>query len=50
MKEKESEYKKGFRDGMLEAYRTIRREFLDKKILDLQLKHEELYPEMYDKR
>jgi hypothetical protein len=47
---KESEYKRGFRDGMLAAYRAVRRDFLDKKILDLQVEHEELYPEMYDRR
>lgn len=50
MSKKESEYKQGFRDGMLAAYRAVRRDFLDKKILDLQAEHEELYPELYDRR
>lgn len=50
MAKKESDYKRGFRDGMLAAYRAVRKEFLDEKINKLSIEHEELYPEMYDQR
>jgi len=49
MAKKESDYKQGFRDGMLEAYRSVRKQ-LNTKIMDLQVEHEELYPELYDRR
>ena len=49
MKRKETEYKEGFRDGQLAAYRDTRK-IISEFISVLEDKREELYPELYDRR
>jgi hypothetical protein len=49
MAQKESKFHQGYREGKLDGLREVRK-ILDEKINKLSIEHEELYPELYDRR